>query len=56
VLIYLGLEVQDLALHSVRRAVRDAGYLCLGEAEWPSPDIATTLRPLAHETRIFRVQ
>ena len=55
VLIYLGHEVQDLALHSVRRAVRDEGYLCLGEAEWPSPDSAATLRPLAHETRIFRV-
>jgi chemotaxis methyl-accepting protein methylase len=53
-LIYLGLEMQDVALHSVRRAVRPAGYLCLGEAEWPSPDVVTTLRPLAHETRIFR--
>jgi chemotaxis methyl-accepting protein methylase len=56
VLIYLGHEVQDLALHAVRRAVRDKGYLCLGEAEWPSADSATTLRPLAHETRIFRVE
>jgi chemotaxis methyl-accepting protein methylase len=54
VLIYLGHEVQEVALHSARRAVRNDGYLCLGEAEWPSPDIATTLRPLAHETRIFR--
>jgi chemotaxis methyl-accepting protein methylase len=53
-LIYLGHEVQELALHSARRAVRDEGYLCLGEAEWPSPEIAATLRPLAHETRIFR--
>jgi chemotaxis methyl-accepting protein methylase len=55
VLIYLGHEVQELALHSARRAVRDEGYLCLGEAEWPAPDIACTLRPLAHDTRIFRV-
>ncbi len=54
VLIYLGHEMQDLALHSARRAVRPEGYLCLGEAEWPPPAIATTLRPLAHETRIFR--
>src|SRR6185295_3259633 len=54
VLIYLGLEVQELALHSARRAVRDEGYLCLGEAEWPTPDIAATLRPLAHDSRIFR--
>jgi len=55
VLIYLGHEVQDLALHAARRAVRDEGYLCLGEAEWPSPEIAAALRPLAHETRIFRM-
>jgi chemotaxis methyl-accepting protein methylase len=54
VLIYLGHEVQELALHSARRAVRDEGYLCLGEAEWPSPAVANTLRPLAHDTRIFR--
>jgi chemotaxis methyl-accepting protein methylase len=54
VLIYLGHEIQELALDSARRAVRDEGYLCLGEAEWPSPAIANTLRPLAHETRIFR--
>ncbi len=54
VLIYLGHEIQELALHSVRRAVRPEGYLCLGEAEWLSTTIATTLRPLAHDTRIFR--
>jgi chemotaxis methyl-accepting protein methylase len=54
VLIYLGATVQELALHSVRCAVRHEGYLCLGEAEWLSPAIATTLRPLAEHTRIFR--
>jgi Methylase of chemotaxis methyl-accepting proteins len=53
-LIYLGYEFQEQALHSVRRAVRDEGYLCLGEAEWPSPAIATTLTTLAHAARIFR--
>jgi chemotaxis methyl-accepting protein methylase len=53
-LIYLGNEVQDLALSSARRAVRSDGYLCLGEAEWPSSAIAATLAPLPHDTRIFR--
>lgn len=53
-LIYLGYEVQDQALHSVRRAVRHEGYLCLGEAEWPSAAFATTLRSLADATRIYR--
>jgi chemotaxis methyl-accepting protein methylase len=52
-LIYLGQEVQDLALHAVRRAVRPGGYLCLGEAECPSPAIAGTLLPLASDMRIF---
>jgi chemotaxis methyl-accepting protein methylase len=52
-LIYLGQEVQELALHAVRRAVRPGGYLCLGEAECPSPAIATTLLPLASDARIF---
>ena len=54
VLIYLGHEVQELALQSARRAVRPEGYLCLGEAEWLSPAIATTMTPLASEARIFR--
>jgi chemotaxis methyl-accepting protein methylase len=52
-LIYLGHEIQDLALHAVHRAVRPGGYLCLGEAEWPSAAIATTLQPLANDMRIF---
>ena len=54
VLIYLGHEVQEQALHSARRAVRHDGYLCLGEAEWLSARIATTLTPLANAARIFR--
>lgn len=54
-LIYLGHEVQEHALEFARRAVRREGYLCLGEAEWPAPAIATMLTPLAHDTRIFRV-
>ncbi|HKU14740.1 MAG TPA: protein-glutamate O-methyltransferase CheR [Steroidobacteraceae bacterium] len=54
VLIYLGHEVQELALHSIRRAVRHDGYLCLGESEWLSPAVATTLTPLGQDTRIFR--
>ena len=54
VLIYLGHESQELALRCVRLAVRHEGYLCLGEAEWLSAAIATTLKPLAPDTRIFR--
>ena len=54
VLIYLGREVQEQALQSVRRAVRREGYLCLGEAEWPSPAIAATLTPVEYAPRIYR--
>jgi chemotaxis methyl-accepting protein methylase len=54
-LIYLGHEVQEQALQSARRAVRREGYLCLGEAEWPTPAIAATLAPLAPDSRIFRL-
>jgi chemotaxis methyl-accepting protein methylase len=54
-LIYLGHEVQEQALQSARLAVRREGYLCLGEAEWPSAAMASTLAPLAQGTRIFRV-
>jgi chemotaxis methyl-accepting protein methylase len=53
VLIYLGHEIQERALQAARRAVRNEGYLCLGEAEWLSPAIAATLTPLAQDTRIF---
>jgi chemotaxis methyl-accepting protein methylase len=54
-LIYLGHEVQEQALQSACRAVRCEGYLCLGEAEWPSPALAATLTPLAQDSRIFRL-
>ena len=55
-LIYLGHEVQERALQSARRALRHGGYLCLGEAEWPSPTLAATLTPLAQDSRIFRAE
>ena len=54
-LIYLGHEVQERALQSACRATRHEGYLCLGEAEWHSPALATMLTPLAADTRIFRL-
>jgi chemotaxis methyl-accepting protein methylase len=55
-LIYLGHEVQERALQSARGALRHGGYLCLGEAEWPSPTLAATLTPLAQDSRIFRAE
>lgn len=54
VLIYVDRRVQERALQRIRGALRPGGFLCLGEAEWPLPAIAATVRPLAHATRLFR--
>lgn len=53
-LIYLQLPMQERVLHHLRHALDDRGFLCLGEAEWPTPEIAPTLEPLPHRTRVFR--
>jgi chemotaxis methyl-accepting protein methylase len=56
VLIYLQREPHQSALHRLRASVADGGYLCLGEAEWPSSDVMKTLVPLARKTRLFRAK
>ena len=35
---------------------RPGGVLCLGEAEWPLPELACRLVPLSGKTRLFRVR
>lgn len=54
VLIYLQRDLHQMVLQKLRHAVVDGGYLCLGEAEWPSPDIMASLSPLPRKTRLFR--
>jgi chemotaxis methyl-accepting protein methylase len=54
VLIYLQPAVQARALGHLRAATRADGFLCLGEAECPTPEHSTTLRPLSHRTRVYR--
>lgn len=54
VLIYFDRAVQERALQRVRSAVRESGFLCLGESEWPPPSIMCTLEALPSKTRIFR--
>lgn len=56
VLIYLAPAVQTRVLASLAGSIRSAGYLCLGEAEWPSPSLAGRLDALDRKARIFRVQ
>jgi hypothetical protein len=36
--------------------IREEGVLCLGEAEWPVPEVLEHLRPLPHKTRLFRLR
>lgn len=55
VLIYLAHDVQQRILQALVGAIRFGGYLCLGEAEWPSAHVAGHLESLGHKTRIFRV-
>lgn len=56
VLIYFDRPVQQQALWRLRTALAPGGFLCLGEAEWPMPDLAATLEPLGHNARIFRAR
>ncbi len=53
-LIYLQFATQERVLKHLRCALSDQGYLCLGEAEWPTVGVCATLAPLSHRTRIFR--
>jgi chemotaxis methyl-accepting protein methylase len=55
VLIYWLPEMQARLLAAVRAALAPGGYLCLGEAEWPSPEAAAGLEPLTPNGRVFRV-
>lgn len=54
VLIYFGKEAQARTLARLRSALAAGGYLCLGEAEWPSPAVAATLEVASPKLRLFR--
>lgn len=54
VLIYLERQVHECTLERLRQSLVDGGYLCLGEAEWPSSHVAASLEPLDKKSRIFR--
>ncbi|MEJ1965965.1 MAG: protein-glutamate O-methyltransferase CheR [Gammaproteobacteria bacterium] len=56
VLIYLQRAAQVRATQRLLDATRENGVLCLGEAEWPLPELATELEPLPHRTRLFRLR
>jgi chemotaxis protein methyltransferase CheR len=53
VLIYLQSDVRDEAFRTLVRAVRQGGFLCLGEAEWPPELPDGTLAALSRQSRVF---
>lgn len=53
-LIYLRPDARDEALASLVSAVRDGGYLLLGEAEWPPETFADRLEPVSRASRLFQ--
>lgn len=54
VLIYLQRDLHETVMARLRQAVREGGFLCLGEAEWPTTEVMTSLCPLPRATRLFR--
>lgn len=54
VLIYLQREMHHQVLRSLRSSLLPGGFLCLGEAEWPTTDIMASLSPFPRKTRLFR--
>jgi chemotaxis methyl-accepting protein methylase len=56
VLIYLQRSAQASATTRLLDMIREDGVLCLGEAEWPLPELAERLDPMPHKTRLFRLR
>jgi two-component system CheB/CheR fusion protein len=56
VLIYLQPPAQTRAVRRLIGMTRADGVLCLGEAEWPQPELSRRLVPLSGKTRLFRVR
>jgi chemotaxis methyl-accepting protein methylase len=54
VLIYLQRDMHHTVLRTLRTALAPGGFLCLGEAEWPTPDVIASLSPFPRKTRLFR--
>jgi chemotaxis methyl-accepting protein methylase len=53
VLIYFGPQMQQQVFESLLQGTRKGGFLCLGEAEWPTPQVAAWLQPLGDRIQLF---
>ncbi len=54
VLIYLDRNAQQRAFEAFNAALADGGFLCIGEAEWPLPEVAADLAAQGYKTQVFR--
>ena len=54
VLIYLGRDAQRHAFEMLNVALRNGGFLCIGEAEWPLPEVSDDLASQGCQTQVFR--
>lgn len=54
VLIYFDRRHQPQIVRQLVQTIAPGGYLCLGEAEWPSPDMAACLEVVDRRGRVFR--
>jgi chemotaxis methyl-accepting protein methylase len=54
VLIYLGRDAQQHAFEILNVALRNGGFLCIGEAEWPLPEVSDDLASQGCQTQVFR--
>lgn len=52
--IYLGRDAQQRAFELLNAKLVDGAFLCIGEAEWPLPEVASELTSLGHKTQVFR--
>jgi chemotaxis methyl-accepting protein methylase len=56
VLIYFSPALQARVEHLLLRGLAPGGFLCLGEAEWPLPEVLRFLEVVDRQARIFRLK
>ncbi len=54
VLIYLEPQAQSLVFRALCSTLAPGGYLCLGEAEWPSAEVLARLRCVGRNAQVWR--
>ncbi len=55
VLIYFNVPAQRRVFRALAAALAPGAFLCIGEAEWPDAELATSLLPSGSKTQVFRL-